>query len=816
LTQKHNSVSPAEYENKFESTYQEVPVFEENESDQWMNRCVFECKECETPKHFNTRGKVSLHLFKDHNMIAKAYLEKHKTLLKSKESYTCQVCDKQMRWDSENIKAHLDRFHQLSPEKYVSEILNNDLETHLATFKTQTTQISSPNHENGSPKISSNGSPSSNWLNKCHFDCHLCSFEANNYSVFLNHLKTAHNVSGKDYLEKKGGKMCSTVVKHTCQICGFILDWDRTNISKHMHDKHNSISLQAYTEKYEKIYTDFPDIIEAEADQWMNQSTFQCKECDEPKNFNTRNKLMLHLFKDHQLSMKAYLEKEKQIISTLVNHTCKICDKIMRWDSDTLIAHLDRFHSVTPQNYFDNFLKDDFENVLLAASTKKLTTSTPPSNPSSESSSHVKACPTIKWNDKCSFLCQICYTVVPSKNKLKWHLHSEHKMTEVYYSDHFTTDSVFEKVSHGCLICGEELLFDSQIMAKHLTCSHDKMTVATYKADYFDKYVFPEEDRPKDIDNEWTYKSLYNCNICLNLIKGKDQFKKHLSSEHSTSFNQYSETHGCQGIFEEHFHTCLVEDKQGHLCSKKVLWDGRSMAYHFGKHNLTPEEYHSINMLQDVYTKKMDKIVETVKEEWTNKCTFLCKICSKVFKDKSQLVRHLKEDHDEALFDGDDVIVDYKLHTCQICSENVLWEDQTLKTHLKDKHNNTPKISEYGSKHLPTYQENEDCKKEMEAFDSWINQCVYQCLLCPTKVTMDRRMRLQNHLSKKHSNNRTGYFADNEEKTFVQKVEHVCQICSQTLLWDSSYLKRHIENSHKMKASIYRAKYMARYAESLH
>jgi hypothetical protein len=580
-----------------------------------------------------------------------------------------------------------------------------------------------------------------------------------------------------------------------------------------MHAKHNSVSLQDYSAKYEDTYTDFPDLIENEADQWMNQSTFQCKECDEPKNFNTRNKLMLHLFKEHHLSMKAYLKKDKQIISMLVNHTCKICDKMMRWDSDTLIAHFDRFHNITPQNYFDQHLKDDFENVL-AGSTKKLTT-TPSSNASSESS-NVKTCPTVKWNDKCSFICQICFTVFPGKNMLKWHLHSKHKMNEVYYSDHFTTE-VFEKVTHECLICGEELLFDSLIMAKHLASSHDKMSVATYKADFFEKYIVPK-DHQKDIENDWIYKSLYNCKKCFSLTKGKDQFKKHLSSEHSTNFSQYSETHGCHGIFEEHFHTCLVEDKQGKLCTKQTLWDGRSMSNHLGKHNLTPEEYHSKNMLED-YSKKIDKLAEGEKEGWTNKCTFLCKICSKVFNDKSTLVCHLKERHDQALFEGDDVmkdyVVKYMLHTCQLCSDNLLWEDQTLKSHLKDKHNNHLSINDYAHKHLPTYQENEDCKKEVETFDSWINRCVYQCMFCPSDVMMDRRMRLHNHLGAKHSHNRTGYFAKYEDKTFVQKVEHVCQICFQTLLWDSSYLKRHIENTHKMNTSIYRAKYMAAYTDDI-
>ena len=796
---KHNSVSLLDYSNKFESIYQEVPDFEEKDSEQWMNRCIFECKECEAPKHFNTRGKVSLHLFKEHQMVVKDYIEKHKTVLKTVDNYTCKVCNSHIRWDSENIIAHLDRFHQLTTERYISEILNDDLETHLASFKKQSPQVPDPSEENSSSNLNVSGL--SNWLNRCHYACTLCSFEINNYSSFFGHLKAVHKMSGKEYLEQNGGKLCSTAVSHTCQICGFILDWDRTNISKHFQTKHNSISLKDYFTKYADTYTDFPDLVENEADKWMNQSTFQCKVCDQPKDFNTRNKLMLHLLKEHNLSMKSYLEKEKQIISSLVNHTCKLCDKVMRWDSDTLIAHFDRFHSITPQNYFDNFLKDDFKTIL--ASMKKSRSKKSVESPNT----YAKGSPTIKWNDKCSFSCQICFTVVKSKNILKWHLHNEHKMNEIYYTDHFSKEALV-KVTHGCLICGEEILFDSLIMSKHLAGSHDKMTVAVYKSDFFNKYTTSNLNT-KDIENDWIYKSHYNCKICLNIIRGKDQFKKHLTTEHSTNFNDYAETHG-HGIFEEHFHTCLVEDRQRKLCSKKVLWDGRSMTYHLGKHNLNPEEYHSRYVVDN-----NEKIVETEKEDWTNKCTFLCKICSKIFDIKSNLISHLKEDHDEAFSEGNsvmDFVVDYMLHTCQVCSDNILWEDQALKSHLKSKH--SLKIEEYASKHLRTYQENEDCKKEMDTFDSWINQCIYRCMLCPDEVVMDRKMRLLTHLSKKHSHNRAGYFVNNEETTFVEKIEHVCQICTQPILWDVYYLQKHIENIHKIKTNIYRAKFMSKYTDN--
>ena len=683
---------------------------------------------------------------------------------------------------------------QLTPEDYVKDVLKNDLESHLAEFNKPPKTVT-PVNEDSNP---GNASCKSDWLNRCRYDCRICNFETSSYSVFFNHIKV-HNLSSKEYSEQNGGKLSSTTIIHTCQICGYIMDWERSNIGKHLNTKHNSVSPQDYIDMFMHSYTDVPELADNEEDKWMNQCQFECKECSTTSQFSTRNKLMLHLYKEHYMSMKEYSEKETSIISKFVSHVCKICNKSMRWDSDTITAHLDRLHFKTPKEYFEEHIKGNLSKVL---STSRIIKST------DESSN--KPCPTVKWSDKCRFSCQICFAVLQSKNILKWHVHHEHNMYENYYYEHFASDALY-KVTHGCLICGEEMLFDSKILKGHLVNCHNKMTDSEYKAEYYSKYSLSAT--PQDLDNLWIYRSLYNCKICIKIFKGKDQFKKHITSEHSQSFNSYSEIHG-NGVFKERFHICLVEDHQGKTCSKQILWDGRSMTYHLSKHNLTPQDYCDSYMSKNE-DDKLGKVVQVEKCLWANKCTFLCKICFKIFDAKSKLCYHIEQDHkypvpdDSSIMDG---VVNYKLHTCQICSENVMWEEASLKTHFNTKHN-LP-IEDYAAKHLVTYQENEICSKQIKEFGSWTTQCIYRCMLCPDKPEMCRKMSLFNHLSKKHRNQNAGYFTTFENETFVKQSYHVCQECGESILWDPKYLQKHIEQGHKMKTSVYRAKFMHRYTEN--
>ena len=60
-------------------------------------------------------------------------------------------------------------------------------------------------------------------------------YEASTYTAFIRHIHVSHKETAKSYTQKFGPKFHSKLVSHTCQICGLILDWDRSPIASHLH-----------------------------------------------------------------------------------------------------------------------------------------------------------------------------------------------------------------------------------------------------------------------------------------------------------------------------------------------------------------------------------------------------------------------------------------------------------------------------------------------------------------------------------------------------------------------------------------------------
>jgi hypothetical protein len=78
----------------------------------------------------------------------------------------------------------------------VSQILNNDLETHLARFN-KPAKAAPPVQD---PAQASSSTP--DWLNKCHYKCRMCPYDTYLYNSFLSHLSKQHNMSGKAYAKQ--------------------------------------------------------------------------------------------------------------------------------------------------------------------------------------------------------------------------------------------------------------------------------------------------------------------------------------------------------------------------------------------------------------------------------------------------------------------------------------------------------------------------------------------------------------------------------------------------------------------------------------
>ena len=189
-----------------------------------MNQCIFKCKECTDPESFNTRNKLILHLYKEHKIFIKDYIEKSGSRTGTVINMNCKICEKAIRWDSDNIVAHLDKFHQMTSENYVKEILKGDVSSLLPSIR------QFPSKPTSDHSLSTSQASIYEWLNRCVYSCNICTFKANNYSSFFSHVTKVHKISGQAYMEENGGTLCSTLVNHTCQLCGFVMNWDRTHI----------------------------------------------------------------------------------------------------------------------------------------------------------------------------------------------------------------------------------------------------------------------------------------------------------------------------------------------------------------------------------------------------------------------------------------------------------------------------------------------------------------------------------------------------------------------------------------------------------
>ena len=769
----------------------------------WHCGMLYECKICQSQTFELAELKKHLATVHEENNVEDAAISIVSNF------HECLICGRGMIHSYSTIRGHLNT-HDLSPSLYYEQFKENlERETILLPITDQNliTKLNGKRTLNITHSLqdSNNLGQGSNvilnaWLNRCGFSCQLCSFEANNHGSFKGHLKNTHQMPGKDYITSYG-KYATAVVKHTCQLCGCIFDWDRQMIGVHLSRLHNSVSINEYVSTYENSYTDNPILEEKADEQWMNRCVFECKECEVPSQMNTRSKLILHLSATHQMELKEYVEKHKTIFSAVVNshHSCKLCEKRVRWDRDSIVAHLDKYHGLTAEQYRNEYLTE--EDLSQIVNSPKNYSFTP-------HDTSMDTCPSLKWNDKCSFACRICYQVCKSKSILKWHLQYQHNMKETFYSDHFES-KVIDEVTHSCMVCGEDILFDSTTMKKHLQRSHSKMTIDIYKADYHDKYTISSDS----VFSDWINNCQYYCKICFTLHIGKDQFRKHISSEHSLNMTSYTESHQSTKYTEKN-HICQVPDKKGNLCLKEVRWDSRSITYHLRKHNLSVEDYKSRCM--NNYSEALEAIILRDKSHWFDKCTFICRICCKEFSGKQTLSLHMAEEHQISDPDSRALIemaVNFLLHTCQICFDTPLWEEQTLKHHFESKHNGLS-LQEYATENMQNYKQNEACDNKIRNFDSWVNQCIFKCMCCTQDIEFDKKSKLMAHLAWFHKSIRTGYFTTYENETFVKKTEHVCQMCTKKYLWDDISLSKHITGSHKMKLSVYRAKYMSRYTEN--
>jgi len=712
--------------------------------------------------------------------------------------HECLVCGRGISHNQTTIRYHI-RNHGLTMNLYYEQNkteLEQDSVQLSVTDQTLIEKTSKRKSLNNSAYEVTAHDEINEWLNRCVYTCKLCSgYETNQFGTFVSHLKSSHNVPIKSYREQNNGEVTTKYVQHTCQICSSVFAWDKQMLRRHLSSNHSHISANDYALKYRDSYSDnlLLEEQENETAQWMDGCSFDCKECNECK-FNSRKSLLLHLKSAHEMTSTEYFKKYRHFSSSSIQHTCKICDTKIKWERDAITSHLAQFHSMTPESY---------------AKCYQIANKRPESKPTSQHSETELSgnrCPLKNWNDRCSFSCQICYITYHNRSLFKTHLKEKHSMSHTYYCDHFEAEMV-QKTVHSCLICGKDILFDSDSMKNHIQKCHSKISIKTYEIEYFNKVVMKTDLG----ENDWMHRCQYDCKICAVSFREKEELEQHILDEHSMRLINYTSIHG-SGALAEVYHTCQVEADEK-VCNQKVLWGEQSISNHLSnKHNLSPTDYH--NKYMNDYDSNLERTYKKKQQEWANKCSFLCKICNQMFDTKDKLKIHTKEEHKNSEIcssEWDQTVAKFLLHTCQICQENVLWEKEAVTNHLKSKHG-ISKL-DYASKYLESYEENEECQKEMKKYDDWMNRCIFQCLLCESHVSMTRKSTLISHIRCRHKEDRLDYFGRFKDETMTKAVHHVCQICTKSLLWDESAIQKHIKLCHELTPEIYKAKFMSSYTE---
>ena len=182
---------------------------------------------------------------------------------------------------------------------------------------------------------------SSDWADRCVYQCRMCLppevFDT--HSKMSYHVKKRHNMAMKDYTTQFGRAMIHEE-KHSCQICGSHVLWERSSIYQHIYQVHNKVSMEAYG----KLMVNYkhgdnpgnPGSKQAGANRqggntgaegtvdWTNECVFECKLCTPGRRFNSKvtvcpiinekkldysilqNKISFHIKRSHGLKMTEY------------------------------------------------------------------------------------------------------------------------------------------------------------------------------------------------------------------------------------------------------------------------------------------------------------------------------------------------------------------------------------------------------------------------------------------------------------------------------------------------------------------------------
>ena len=507
------------------------------------------------------------------------------------------------------------------------------------------------------------------WAEGNAFKCSYCLKESTKLLWPLKHSKPGACADSEE--ENGAGKPVRvTFNKYDCRICSASVWHDRRGLGIHMKRTHD-LTLGEYAKKLSE--NDFAEV--ASRRPWSEGNTYRCDYCGvEGANGRFLHK---HPTAGACAMSPAASKRGKLVRTTDVWHDCLVCGKAVLHDGVNLPRHFNGVHGMTMKQYKEKCI-DKAEPAPVAAASKK---------------KHEAS-----WADGNAFKCEYCGVESGFA-----YFRLAHRQAGACLSspEEEQRGKVVRltNVMHNCVVCGESILHDSQLVRGHLKRRHG-MSPKEYKTNCLDNPEFERaeplpprpqpEDRKQRQQNQikghaaeshaWADENVFRCEFCLKESKSSRWAGSHAKSG-SCADSKDGAGRGQPVRITEVKHQCR-------LCGASVLHEARYLYRHM-------RELHKVSLGQ-YKALCLDAALPAASAPltWAEGNAFRCSHCGEQTTRLTWPAGHKRPGRCPAAAEtgGDPVRVTETKCSCMLCGESVMHDYLGLNGHLLGSHNISLKL----------------------------------------------------------------------------------------------------------------------------
>ena len=425
----------------------------------WFMGSEFECKIC--GEMFFANKKLRTHINKNH-MKVKTYIDKYKQLESKTVYIKCKLCDKDMERNYSGIKNHLYEHHD-----------RLDLKEYERKFSIHCFRIVNNGKTNKDFQVKWNNLDEFK-KGSCIYQCQKCDFCTAESDTFWVHVNSEHGIDEKIVYTDLHGNPMVLKSKITCMVenCFELILHNETEITEHLSQKHKN--AMEFGEFFSQYYRTGFEVLSFE--EWKNQCEYQCKICFERANM--RQLINRHIAKAHKLKMCQYSDKYGESNIKKVFYTCKICQKVVLWETNFLKSHIRWEHNIELKQYFKEYVKMDRDESIQIEKNQVDKIKVRRTRVKKAKLSPIKKTrPKIDWN-QCKYKCNSCNYVAgyPGYFGNHWKFCDREDRN---LPNALRYQTILLK-RHKCKICGKEILCRKELVKYHLEYTH-KMSLQKYE-----------------------------------------------------------------------------------------------------------------------------------------------------------------------------------------------------------------------------------------------------------------------------------------------------------------------------------------------